>query len=74
MYTYLVYVYVPLPPCVTLPRDINDTWRNLFKASKALAEHEGISNLALSVRAEIDEFKPLMPIITALRNPGLRER
>jgi len=57
-----------------MDKDINDTWRNLFKASKALADHEGISNLALSVRAEIDEFKPLMPIITALRNPGLRER
>lgn len=44
------------------------------QASKALVEYEGINNLALSVGAEIDEFKPLMPIITALRNPGLRER
>jgi dynein heavy chain len=57
-----------------MEKDIQDTWRNLFKASKVLAEYESISALALDVRAEIDEFKPMMPIITALRNPGLRER
>ena len=57
-----------------MEKDIADTWRNLFKASKVLAEHDGLSNLCLSVRAEIDDFKPIMPIVTALRNPGLRER
>ncbi len=57
-----------------MERDINDTWRNLFKASKALAEFESISKMALAVRAEIDAFKPVMPLVTALRNPGLRPR
>jgi dynein heavy chain len=54
-----------------MENDLQNTWRNLFKASKALSEHESISNLALSVRSEIDDFKPIMPIVTALRNPGV---
>ena len=57
-----------------MDKDISDTWRHLFKASKALAEFESIADLAVSVRAEIDKFKPLMPIVIALRNPGLRDR
>ena len=53
---------------------IQDGWRALFKASKAFAELPECKEVAEQIREEIDEFKPMMPCITALRNPGLRER
>ena len=53
---------------------IQDGWRLLFKAGKAFSELPECKEAAEKIKEEIDEFKPLMPCITALRNPGLRER
>ncbi len=54
--------------------NLGDAWRNLFKASKAFIDSPGLREAAEEVKRQIDEFKPTMPVITALRNPGLKER
>jgi dynein heavy chain len=50
--------------------------RNLNKSGKTF-ERLGLSQcnvIAFQVREEVDEFKVKVPIITNLRNPGMRER
>lgn len=34
----------------------------------------GIISIAEQIKAELTEFKPNLPLITALRNPGMRDR
>ena len=34
----------------------------------------GLSDISVRVKREIDEFLPIMPLVTSLRNPGMRER
>ena len=54
--------------------NLTEAWRNLFKASKAFAEIPPLRDAAEEIKKQIDEFKPAMPVITALRNPGLKDR
>jgi len=54
--------------------DLSEAIRNVFKASKAFAEVPEIKAVADEVKAQMEKFKPIMPLVTALRNPGLRER
>jgi dynein heavy chain, axonemal len=58
----------------SMDQSVGDGWRALFKASKAFAELPDCKEASERIKEEIDEFKPLLPCITALRNPGLRER
>ena len=53
---------------------ITETWRALFKAAKAFADLPECQACAEEVMRRIDDFKPVMPVVTALRNPGLRMR
>jgi hypothetical protein len=34
----------------------------------------GIISIAEQIRAELEEFKPNLPLIVGLRNPGMRDR
>jgi hypothetical protein len=46
--------------------------RFCFQASKAFTEAPPLRLMAEEIRRQIDEFKPTMPVVTALRNPGLK--
>ena len=50
--------------------------RNLTKSAKTFDKMglSSVNEIAATIRKEVDEFKPKVPIITALRNPGMRER
>ena len=53
---------------------LTEAWRNVFKASKAFTELPALKDAADEIKRQIDEFKPVMPVVTALRNPGLKDR
>ncbi len=57
-----------------MEQDLSEAIRNVFKASKALTELPECKAVADEVKKQMDEFKPIMPLVTALRNPGLRDR
>jgi len=42
--------------------------------SKAIKDNPGCMTIATSIKKEIEQFRPLLPLIIALRNPGMRER
>uniref|UniRef100_A0A7S3ZAX1 AAA+ ATPase domain-containing protein n=1 Tax=Lotharella globosa TaxID=91324 RepID=A0A7S3ZAX1_9EUKA len=41
---------------------------------KAIKENDGLSEIAGQIQTEIKKFKPLIPIVTNLRHPGMRDR
>lgn len=57
-----------------MEQDLSEAIRNVFKASKAFAAIPECQAVAVEVKKQMDEFKPIMPLVTALRNPGLRDR
>jgi dynein heavy chain len=48
--------------------------KNIAKALKAFKNQPGCLEVAKQIKDELDEFKPYIPLIQALRNPGMRER
>ena len=42
--------------------------------SKSIKDNPGCMAIATSIKKEIEAFRPLLPLIIALRNPGMRDR
>ena len=68
-------------PFVTLDaegieRDASNVSRAMFKSIKTFERlaMDGCTSVAKAIKTECDEFMPLTPLITALRNPGMRTR
>ncbi|KAJ3275318.1 Dynein heavy chain 1, axonemal [Terramyces sp. JEL0728] len=48
--------------------------RNIFKSLKTFKNSPGCYEVAKQMKEEMEDFKPNIPLIQALRNPGMRER
>lgn len=46
----------------------------MSKCVRVFAEIPALQKVALEFKEKIEEFKPLVPLIQAVRNPGMRER
>eukprot|EP00002_Diphylleia_rotans_P006932 TRINITY_DN1638_c0_g1_i1.p1 TRINITY_DN1638_c0_g1~~TRINITY_DN1638_c0_g1_i1.p1 ORF type:complete len:4126 (-),score=976.49 TRINITY_DN1638_c0_g1_i1:597-12974(-) len=59
-----------------LEKNVNNAWKTMFKCVKLFKDKEstGSYNIAAKIKAEMDDFKPHVPLIVALRNPGMRAR
>jgi dynein heavy chain, axonemal len=57
-----------------MENSLTEAFRNVFKASKAFTEMPALKDAAEEIKKQIEDFKPVMPIVTALRNPGLKDR
>ena len=58
----------------TVDEDVNAMWRTIFKLSKSLADQPVPRKVADMLKSKLDKFKTYIPLITTLRNPGLRDR
>jgi dynein heavy chain, axonemal len=60
----------------SLEQSVSTLLRNLNKSGKTLERLNlsQCSTIAEQVRKEVEEFRPKVPLITALRNPGMRDR
>ena len=60
----------------TIEKDVTAASRNMARSVKAFERLglDGCLIIARQIRDEVDAFKPNLPLITALRNPGMRER
>lgn len=54
--------------------DLAAAQRTLYKLTKTFESNQALSDIVSKVKAEVNEFMPNMPLITALRNPGMRDR
>ncbi|KAJ3073482.1 Dynein heavy chain 1, axonemal [Podochytrium sp. JEL0797] len=55
-------------------KNLTNAWRVMFKSVKYFKNIPGCLSVATQVKDEMDEFKPNLPLIQALRNPGMRDR
>ncbi|KAI9209204.1 dynein heavy chain and region D6 of dynein motor-domain-containing protein, partial [Polychytrium aggregatum] len=55
-------------------KNLTNAWRNMFKSVKTFKNDTGCLAVATQVKDEMDQFKPYLPLIQALRNPGMRDR
>ena len=50
------------------------TWtRSMAKALKTFKEL-AVGSIAKTIKQEMEDFRPFLPVVVALRNPGMRER
>lgn len=55
-------------------KNLTNGFRTAFKAVKQFKTFPGVLNVATTIKDEMDDFKPYVPLIQALRNPGMRDR
>ncbi|KAJ3111551.1 Dynein heavy chain 1, axonemal [Phlyctochytrium bullatum] len=55
-------------------KSLMNAWRVMFKSVKHFKQIPGCLEVATQVKDEMEEFKPYLPLIQALRNPGMRDR
>ena len=57
-----------------LEKQVNDCFRTFHKSVKTFKDVPGVLDVASSYRNKVDDFKPYIPLIQGLRNPGMRIR
>ena len=57
-----------------MEKDIQSWFRDTLKAFKFFQELPDCLAVAKTIRQQIETFRPHMPLIAALRNPGMRQR
>eukprot|EP00762_Andalucia_godoyi_P002130 ANDGO_02526.mRNA.1 Dynein-1-beta heavy chain len=57
-----------------IDRNVNNAWRVMFKSMKAFKEQPKILAIAEEIKKQLDDFKPFLPLIQSLRQPGMRQR
>ncbi|KAG7304694.1 hypothetical protein JYU34_010040 [Plutella xylostella] len=53
---------------------VNDYYKTIVRCIRTFSDMPKIQQVAILIRDEIDAFRPLIPIIQAVRNPGMKER
>ncbi|XP_021099656.1 dynein heavy chain 1, axonemal isoform X2 [Heterocephalus glaber] len=57
-----------------LEKNVTESFKTMHKCVKQFKEIPACQDVALDIRAHIEEFKPYIPLIQGLRNPGMRNR
>ena len=57
-----------------IERTITEMHKTMIKSSRIFVDIPAIQNAALQIKEEIEAFKPYIPLIQGLRNPGMRLR
>uniref|UniRef100_A0A2A4JD05 Dynein heavy chain linker domain-containing protein n=1 Tax=Heliothis virescens TaxID=7102 RepID=A0A2A4JD05_HELVI len=53
---------------------VNEYYKTIIKCVRTFQDMPKVQQVAVTIRDNIDEFRPLIPIIQAVRNPGMKER
>ncbi|XP_066527086.1 dynein axonemal heavy chain 1 [Hoplias malabaricus] len=57
-----------------LERNVNDAFKTMHKCVKLFKDVPGCQDVASYIRGAIEDFRPYIPLIQGLRNPGMRSR
>jgi hypothetical protein len=57
-----------------MEKDLTQAFRDTLKAYKFFQDIPDCLAVAKTIRQQIESFRPSMPLVTALRQPGMRER
>lgn len=51
-----------------------EMYKMMVRLIKVFADIEAVQNVAIEIKNQIENFRPLIPLIQSLRNPGMRQR
>ena len=57
-----------------LGTNVNSAFKTMHKSVKHFHSIPGCLAVAQDIKTQIEEFKPFIPLIQGLRNPGMRNR
>ncbi|XP_051777061.1 dynein axonemal heavy chain 1 [Erpetoichthys calabaricus] len=57
-----------------LERNVNESYKNMHKCVKQFKDIPACQAVAVGIRTKIEDFKPFIPLVQGLRNPGMRNR
>lgn len=57
-----------------LEQNVSNAFKTIFKCVKHFREIPACQEVAMEVKEKIENFKPYIPLIQGLRNPGMRSR
>lgn len=57
-----------------LEANVSNSFKTIFKCVKHFKEIPACQEVAMEVKEKIENFKPYIPLIQGLRNPGMRSR
>jgi dynein heavy chain len=57
-----------------MEKDITTAWKKIFKVVSVFKDRPDVLSIATQIQEQISEFKPHLPLIISLRNPGMRPR
>ncbi|CAG9819626.1 unnamed protein product [Phaedon cochleariae] len=53
---------------------VADMYKMMVKSIKVFSDIEAVQSVAIEIRNQIEAFKPMIPLLQALRNPGMKDR
>lgn len=53
---------------------ISEMYKTMLKSIRIFADIEAVQSVGIEIKNQIDDFRPLIPLIQILRNPGMRSR
>ncbi|XP_019331155.1 dynein axonemal heavy chain 1 [Alligator mississippiensis] len=57
-----------------LEKSVNESFKTMHKCVKQFKDVPACQDVAVEIRGRIEEFRPYIPLIQGLRNPGMRNR
>lgn len=57
-----------------IERTANEMYKTMQKSIRIFADIQAVQSVAIEIKNQIEEFKPLIPLIQGVRNPGMRQR
>lgn len=57
-----------------IERSVNEMYKTMQKSIRIFADIPAVQSVATEIRDQIERFKPLIPLIQSVRNPGMRQR
>ncbi|XP_026131005.1 dynein heavy chain 1, axonemal isoform X1 [Carassius auratus] len=57
-----------------LENNVNDAYKTMHQCVKQFKDIPACQEVASEIRTKIEEFRPFIPLIRGLRNPGMRNR
>ena len=55
-------------------KQVTDCYKIMHKSIRIFSELPGVQEVASQIKMAIEEFKPFVPLIQALRSPGMHSR
>lgn len=58
----------------SIDRTVTEMYKTMIKSIKTFADIPAVKSVAVEIKRQIEEFKPYIPLIQAIRSPGMRQR